>query len=254
MKHILFFSAALGVAASFAQNENLRLDTPLLGKTETTLDNSITSHKPLGYEGTPLAPKKSDEPVKKAKGQTEITSLEATFDQKIPVAVFLGEVFVKDPEFTVNCDRLTAYLKKNKGDAEHPAANTAPASPHPANPPPANPPPVSPSPGKTADDPKGGGLERAIAEASPGNVVIITQDKVEADGSITKNIGKGRKATYDSATGNIVLTGMPNIQQGINLFVATDESTVMTLNRNGHAKIEGPSKTILKDTSSEIAR
>jgi lipopolysaccharide export system protein LptA len=253
VKHILILSAALGAAASFAQSDNLRLDTPLLGKTETGLDSSITPHRPLGYEGTPIAAKKGEE-VKKAKGQTEITSLEATFDQKGMVAVFLREVVVKDPEFTVNCDRLTAYLKKAKNGAERPAATPAPENRAPASPPPANPPPANPLPGKSADDPKGGGLDHAIAEADPGNVVIITQDKVESDGSITKNIGKGRKVTYDSATGNIVLTGMPNIQQGINLFVATDESTVMTLNRNGHVTFAGPTKTILKDTSSENAR
>jgi len=250
VKHILFFTAMLGVASGFAQSENLRLDTPLLGKTETGLDTSIGQRKSLGYEGTPIAAKRGDEPAKKSKGQTEITSLEATFDQKSSVAVFLGEVVVKDPEFTVNCDRLTAYLKK-KSTTERPAAAAGPTS---ANPPPANPRPANAGVGKPADDSKGGGLERAVAEANSGNIVVVTQDKVEADGSITKNIGKGRKVTYDAATGNIVLTGNPNIQQGINLFVATDENTVMTLNRNGQVKFDGPTKTILKDMSSETAR
>jgi len=245
VKHILLFSVALGVAASVAQTDNLRLDIPLLGKTETGLDSSISPRKSLGYEGTPISTKENAEPAKKAAGQTEITSLEATFDQKESVAVFLGEVLVKNPEFNVNCDRLTAYLKKKKNNSERPAAN----------PPPANPPPASSGVGKpAANDPKGGALERAVAEANPGNVVIVTQDKVESDGSITKNIGKGRKVTYDSATGDIVLTGNPNVQQGINLFVATDESTVMTLNRNGRVKFAGPTKTILKDMSSENAR
>lgn len=251
MKHILLFTAALGVAASFAQTENLRLDTPLLGKTETGLDSSIapTVRKPLGYEGTPIAAKKADEASKKPKGQTEITSLEATFDQKASVAVFLGEVVVKDPEFTVNCDRLTAYLKKNKAEAKNPSERPA------ANPPPANPPPANPSPGRPpAPESKGGGLDRAIADANPGNIVVVTQDKVESDGSISKNIGRGRRITYDAASGDIVLTGMPSIQQGGKQFVATDERTVMYLNRNGHAKIDGPSKTILKDLSAEDAR
>ena len=244
MKHILLFSAALGVAASVAQTDTLRLHPPLLGKTETGLASSIPPRKSLGHEGTPLANKQGDEPAKKAKGQTEITSLEATFEQKTMVAVFLGEVVVKDPEFTVNCDRLTAYLKKKKEGADRPAAN----------PPPANPPPANSGVGKPSDDSKGGGLERAVAEANPGNIVVVTQDKLESDGSVTKNIGKGRKVTYDAATGNIVLTGNPNIQQGINLFVATDESTVMTLNRNGRVTFDGPTKTILKDMSSENAR
>lgn len=248
MKHILLLSATLGVAASFAQTESLRLDTPLLGKTETALEGSISPRKSLGYEGTPIAAKKNDEePVKKAKGQTEITSLELTLD-KGPVAVFLREVVVKDPEFTLNCDRLTAYFKK-KAEAKNGAAERSSA-----NPPPANPPTANAGVGKPSEEPKGGGLERAVADANPGSVVVITQDKVEADGSITKNIGRGRRVTYDAATGNIVLTGMPSIQQGINLLVATDESTVMTLNRNGRMKVDGPTKTILKDTSSETAR
>src|SRR6187402_1156609 len=68
--------------------------------------------KPLGYEGTSVA--KEPKAVKKPKGQTEITSLEATFDQKTREAVFLGNVIVKDPEFDLKCDRLTAFLKKPK--------------------------------------------------------------------------------------------------------------------------------------------
>jgi lipopolysaccharide export system protein LptA len=222
-------------AASFGQSENLRLDTPLLGKTETGLGDTLSQRKSLGYEGTPLAPKKNEEPAKKAKGQTEITALEATFDQKTREAVFIEEVIVKDPEFTVLCDRLIAYLKKAKTNSDRP----------PANPPPAPP--------KEGDD-KGGGLDHAVAEASPGKVVIITQDKIDSDGTVTKNIGKGRKATYDATTGNIVLTGLPSVQQGINLCVATDESTIMTLNRNGRMKVEGPHKTVIKDTNSEGLR
>lgn len=228
-------------AASFAQSEHLRLDTPLLGKTETGLGDTLSQRKTLGYEGTPLAPKKNEEPAKKAKGQTEITALEATFDQKTREAVFIEEVNVKDPEFTVLCDRLIAYLKKTKTNSDHP----------PANPPPASPPPAAP---KEADDNKGGGLERAVAEAAAGKVVIITQDKIDADGTVTKNVGKGRKASYDATTGNIVLTGLPSVQQGINLCVATDDSTVMTLNRNGRMKVEGPHKTVIKDTTSEGLR
>jgi hypothetical protein len=115
VKHILLFSAALGIATAPAQTDNLRLDTPLLGKTETGLDSSITPRKPLGYEGTPITAKRAEEPVKKGKGQTEITSLKATFEQKTMIAVFLEEVVVKDPEFNVNCDRLTAYRRGKSG-------------------------------------------------------------------------------------------------------------------------------------------
>jgi lipopolysaccharide export system protein LptA len=202
-----------------------------------TIDTFSGTRKPLGYEGTPLDPKKNVAPAaKKPKGQTDITASEATFDQKTREAVFLGNVVVKDPEFTVECDRLTAYLKKQKTAGEPPAAN----------PPPANPP-----PGKTpAAQPKGGGLERAIAEANPNKMVKITQEKTEADGSITINIGYARHVTYDSATGDIVLTGMPSVQQGINLCVAREEACVMTLNRNGKMSVKGDHTTTIKDTNS----
>ena len=241
MKHILLFSAAVCTAASFGQTENLRLDTPLLGKTETGLGETLSSQrKSLGYEGTSLVPKKNEPPAKKPKGQTEITANEATFDQKTREAVFIQEVVVKDPEFSVMCDRLIAFLKKAKANSD---------APH------ATPPPATPSPAAVKAEENGkGGLERAVAEASPGNIVIITQDKIETDGSVTQNIGKGKKVTYDATTGNIVLTGLPSVQQGINLCVATDESTIMTLNRNGRMKVEGPHKTVIKDTSSEGLR
>jgi lipopolysaccharide export system protein LptA len=199
-----------------------------------TIDTFSGTRKPLGYEGTPLDPKKNSAPAaKKPKGQTEITANEATFDQKTREAVFLGNVVVKDPEFTVECDRLTAYLKKQKNDS-------APAA---ANPPPGQAP-------TTTAKPKGGGLERAIAEANPNKMVKITQEKAEADGSITINIGYARHVTYDSATGDIVLTGMPSVQQGINLCVAKEEACVMTLNRNGKMSVKGDHTTTIKDTNS----
>ncbi len=45
------------------------------------------------------------------KPPTEITALEATFDQRANIAVFIGNVFVKDPQFNVDCDKLTAILE-----------------------------------------------------------------------------------------------------------------------------------------------
>jgi lipopolysaccharide export system protein LptA len=192
----------------------------------------------LGYEGTPLAKKKNEPVEQKPKGQTEIVALEATFDQKAHQAVFIGDVVVTDPEFVVHCDRMTAFLKhKDPPEAGAPKATAAKA-------------PASPTP-KAKEEPesKGGGLDHAIAEAARGKEVLITQDKIEADGSITKNIGRGKKATYDSTTGDIVLTGNPSVQQGINLCVSQSDDTVMTLNRNGKMHVVGAHTTVIKDTA-----
>lgn len=44
--------------------------------------------------------------------ETVITAQqEATFDNKTSIAEFTGAVVVKDPQFTLTCDRLKAYLK-----------------------------------------------------------------------------------------------------------------------------------------------
>jgi lipopolysaccharide export system protein LptA len=91
--------------------------------------------------------------------------------------------------------------------------------------------------------------DHATAGATSDHVVIITQDKVENDGSISKHIGKARRATYDSNTGTVVLTGKPSVQQGINLCVALNDSTVMTLNRDGRMKVDGASKIVIANSS-----
>ena len=166
--------------------------------------------------------------IKKEKGPTEIAALEATFDQKANEAIFIGEVVVIDPEFNVKCDKLTAHLKT--------AEKTAAGGPKLGTPAPAEPKRKSAS-----------GLRRAVAEASAGHRVIITQDKPDAEGKAQRSVGEADKATYDAVTGDIVLTGRPQIQQGINLVISTEEGTVMTLNRDGHMNAKGGTKTIISD-------
>jgi lipopolysaccharide transport protein LptA len=49
-----------------------------------------------------------------ADAKTEITAnKEATFDNAASVAEFTGNVIVRDPQFTLNCDRLKVTLSKN---------------------------------------------------------------------------------------------------------------------------------------------
>jgi lipopolysaccharide export system protein LptA len=240
-------TAALALAA-FGQGTTPRSENELL-KTIDSIGAGGPSRKPLTLEGTSLDPAKASKSEKKAKGQTEITALEGTFDQKTREAVFIGNVVVKDPEFTVVCDRLIALLKKQTEGGEKGAAGGVPA----AKPSPAADPPAS-AEGAKENKPKGGGLDKATAEANPGKMVEITQDKLEADGSLSKNIGLARKATYDAKTGDIVLIGSPSVQQGINTCVATSEETIMILNRNGQMRAIGPHKMIIKETGSSDSR
>lgn len=167
---------------------------------------------------------------KDGSGPTEITAQEASFDQKANQAVFAGDVIVKNPEFNITCDKLTAFLRNEKTAAATPAGAVKPA----AAPAPAKPAPKGPSTG---------GLEKVIAEGS----VVITQEKLDSEGNVSRSVGRGRRATYEASTGDVILTGRPELQQGINACVATDDSTVITLNREGRMKVTGPSKTVIRD-------
>jgi len=165
-----------------------------------------------------------------AKAPTEITATEdATFSEKTRIAVFDGDVHVKDPEYTLTCDKLTALLKKEA----LPGAKQAQPSPAPSK-----------APGKDAAEAsqEGSNLEKATAE---GHVIII-QDKVDTKtGKVQHYVGKSEKAVYDGDTGDITLTVWPEIRQDENTHVSLAESTVMVIGRSGTIRTVGPSKTML---------
>lgn len=87
------------------------------------------------------------------------------------------------------------------------------------------------------------GIERAVAD---GNVVIVQQTK---DDSQKGAVGRSSEAEYIPAQGKITLSGSPEIQQGINRHVATSPNTRMILNRDGRATSDGPSRTMITDTT-----
>lgn len=168
-------------------------------------------------------PGKDEPQAKRPKGATEISSNEVDFNQKTHQAVFIGNVVVKDPEFDLQCDKLTAILKNDKSTN----GDKAPKPPAPEG----------------APKKKGGGLEKAIAEGN----VIISQDKLDPDGTVTKSTGRAQRADYSAVTGDMMLSGRPEVQQGINTCVATDASTKMYMTRDGKMRVEGPSKMIIRD-------
>jgi len=47
----------------------------------------------------------------------------------------------------------------------------------------------------------------------------------------------------------VILSGWPQIQQGINNQIATEEGTVMILNRSGRMQTVGASKTVIAESS-----
>ena len=229
MKQPLFviIAAALAIPAALAQSQRLPVPRSDLFNTSDPLNGGTLPSK--SASDTP-----ADQAEKKEKGPTEITSGEATFDQKAHIAIFMIDVVVKDPEFNVVCDKLTAYLKHE--EPGKPGVKAVKMTPRPA---PSKP---GAAPAKTG----GGGLERAVAEmTTPGGRVEITQDKKETDGTITHSIGHGTKADYNAATGDIVLTGRPDVKKGTDWVIATEDSTVITMNRDGHMSTKGGTKTVI---------
>lgn len=91
------------------------------------------------------------------------------------------------------------------------------------------------------------GMEKA--EAS-GNVVIVQENK-EKSGATSKAIGKAGFATFIPSTGEVILKSWPSVQSGVNNQVATEEGTVMILNRSGTSKTTGPSKTVITAEAAE---
>jgi lipopolysaccharide transport protein LptA len=87
------------------------------------------------------------------------------------------------------------------------------------------------------------GLSKVIASGS----VVITQLKKNDRGDIIKSVGRCGKATYDAPTGDVTMEDWPQIQQGINNQVATQQSTVMILNAKGRSRTIGGSRTMIVD-------
>lgn len=196
---------------------------PLCAQSPTTESDLLVKLKGITEVEPEPAPSAPSTPAK----VTEITATqEASFDNAKQVAVFLGNVRVTDPQFKLTCKKLTAYLKKAA------PATTAAASPAPAD---------SAEPA----DSGGGGLRSAVAEGS----VVIVQEKPDAEGGgVTRYVGRSDRAEYDAVTGNMRLIGSPQVQEGINLHIATDPSTVMVLRRDGRTmNTIGPSRTIISE-------
>ena len=87
------------------------------------------------------------------------------------------------------------------------------------------------------------GLEKAIAD---GNVGVVRDRADPNGGPPTHAVGRCEHAVYTSADGNVELTGMPKVQQGPNMHIATSAETVMVINQDGHLNTHGPSRTEIR--------
>lgn len=90
---------------------------------------------------------------------------------------------------------------------------------------------------------EGEGLEKAVAE---GHVGVVRDKPDPKGGPPSKAVGLSDKAVYTSSDGNVVLTGSPRVQQGLDTHVAMSPETVMVLNQDGHLTTHGPSRTEIR--------
>jgi len=93
------------------------------------------------------------------------------------------------------------------------------------------------------------GLQKVVAIGN----VVVTQEKRNDRGDVVKSIGKCGKATYDTASGDVTLEEWPQIQQGINNQIATQQNTIMILNAKGRSRTIGGSRTMIVDTGGDKA-
>ena len=235
----IFTSVALAFSLATVSSQSPKTlgESDLFRNIEPPSGDSLNGNSSLLPKDKPPVPKE------KSPNTTEITADNAEFNNKTHIAIFNGKVIVVNPDFNVTCDKLTAYLKHDDKPAVKPTPAVGAGTPADPKPKPAS--------DATPAAPSKGGLERAHAEMTNGGRVVITQDKKETDGTMTNSTGTAEQADYNATTGDIKLTGNPEIRQGISHVVPAEEGVILILNRDGRYRAIGRTKTLLQDKEKE---
>ena len=204
-------------------------------KTSATPDTPPEIIPPGAAKPVPLQPTPLEEPEKKGPKQAIINAETNYFDPSNSISIFENNVTAKHPDFDITCERLEIHMKKTEKKAGPKPA--APDSAQVTTDPKATPPPA-PEPEAAAVPQGQSGIEKAIAT---GPLVVVTQHAPDG----TDKIGKGRHVTYDGKTGDITLRGMPQIQDGFNMIIATSAETWLVITAAGQIKTFGPHQTKL---------
>lgn len=95
---------------------------------------------------------------------------------------------------------------------------------------------------------KGGtdGLRQVVATGE----VAIVRERKRPDGVIERSVAKAQRAVYEAATGNVTLTGWPQVKNGENVVSALSEETVIVMNEKGVLDVQGKAKgSFVRDAS-----
>ncbi|HEY1476539.1 MAG TPA: LptA/OstA family protein [Chthoniobacterales bacterium] len=173
-----------------------------------------------------------DDSKDRPKGPTEITATqEAQFDTKTRVGVFIGNVKVVDPQFTMTSDRLTVHLNKDQegGGLNDAEANGNVIIVH-----------INQPKTQVAQAQSSGPTPPPTPAAVSGQPGARTQQPVTST-------GKAEKALYEAKDGSITLTGWPQVTQGANTHIATAPGVKMVLYKDGRMQTYGSTRTLIED-------
>lgn len=166
-------------------------------------------------------------------GPTEITATqEAEFDTKTRSGVFIGNVKVVDPQFTLTSNRLTVHLNKDEdgGGLNQAEAQGNVVIVHINQP-------KTPAQTTAASKPAAGG---ATVPPTPAPTPAPAQTP-------TTSVGKAENALYLAKDGTITLTGWPQVTQGLNTHIATAPGVKMVIYKDGKMQTYGSTRTLIVD-------
>lgn len=166
-------------------------------------------------------------------GPTEITATqEAQFDVKTRSGIFIGNVKVVDPQFTLTSNRLTVHLNKDEdgGGLNEAEAQGNVVIVH------VNQPKTPAQPGQTAAP----AARSAAVGATPAPATKPAQQP-------TTSVGKAENAVYLAKDGTITLTGWPQVTQGLNTHIATAPGVKMVIYKDGKMQTYGSTRTLIVD-------
>jgi lipopolysaccharide export system protein LptA len=171
-------------------------------------------------------------------GPTEITATqEAQFDTKTRSGIFIGNVKVVDPQFTLTSNRLTVYLNKDEdgGGLKEADAQGNVVIVHINQPKP----PAHPAQTSAASTPA---ARSATVGPTPAPTPVPPQQP-------TTSVGKAENAVYVAKDGSITLTGWPQVTQGLNTHIATAPGVKMVIFKDGKMQTYGSTRTLIVDRS-----
>lgn len=181
---------------------------------------------PAGPQPQALPP--LEDPAAKPREPTVVIEAdEAVFNLREAVFVYTGHVRARHPQFYIECDELVVeMLREEKPDEAKDKGKTAPGKKS------------ADDAITTADEPRDGGIRKAVATGS-----TVTIEKRNAEGEV--QMGKCRKAVYDGVTGAITMSNYPQVQRGNILHMATQPDTLMVFEKDGRLRTTGRPRTVI---------